>query len=113
MRLAGNSRRAIRGHVQRDVPCFIRERANNIRPSTTHTRRSKSDQQIRSPPPSATPTYVHNNKLPPQTMAGSDMVHSSVPRPDDAGPSRPAEMRPNNEPDDDAIVLAPDQPSDS
>ncbi|KAH7021585.1 uncharacterized protein B0I36DRAFT_334812 [Microdochium trichocladiopsis] len=42
-------------------------------------------------------------------MTGSDMAHSSVPRLDDAEPSRPAEMRPNNEPDDDAIILAPDQ----
>ncbi|KAK0656528.1 hypothetical protein B0T16DRAFT_425083 [Cercophora newfieldiana] len=39
------------------------------------------------------------------------MAHLSVPRLVDAEPSRPAEMRPNNEPDDDAIVLAPDQAS--
>lgn len=44
-------------------------------------------------------------------MTGTDMTHSSVPRLDDAEPSRPAEMRANNEPDDDAIVLAPDQAS--
>jgi len=39
------------------------------------------------------------------------MAHLFILRLDDAEPSRPAEMRPNNEPGDDAIVLAPDQAS--
>ncbi|OIW30048.1 hypothetical protein CONLIGDRAFT_576487 [Coniochaeta ligniaria NRRL 30616] len=39
------------------------------------------------------------------------MAHPSVPGLDDAEPSRPTAMRPSNEPDDDAIVLAPEQAS--
>lgn len=42
-------------------------------------------------------------------MTGSDMAHSFVPRLDDAEPFPPAETRPNDKPDDDGIVLAPDQ----
>ena len=41
-------------------------------------------------------------------MNRSDMAHSSVPRGDDAEPFPSGEIRPNNEPDDDAIILAPD-----
>ncbi|KAK4182234.1 ATP synthase subunit alpha [Podospora australis] len=54
---------------------------------------------------------IHNKPLPRtlQIMTGPDMAHSSIPRLDDADPFPPGEMRPNNEPDDDAIVLAPDQ----